>query len=57
MTLRMPKSIHCGQIHVEDKFVILTENFEKNHEKMKFPEFIQNHSRKVARAPGHQNTS
>ena len=45
MTLRMPKSIHCGQIHVDDKFVILTENFEKNHDFLRFLEFIQNHSR------------
>ena len=41
----MPKSIHCGQIHVGDKFVILTENFEKNHDFLRFLEFIQNHSR------------
>ena len=57
MTLRMLKSIHCGQIHVDDKVVVLTENFVKNHEKMSDPKLIQNHSRKLPRASGHQNTS
>ena len=33
------------------------ENDDENYEKMNDPKSIQNHSKKVPRAPGHQKTS
>ena len=45
------------EVHPPRRCFRLIENFEKNHEKMSDSKSIQNHSRKLPRAPGHQITS
>ena len=49
----MPRSIHSGQVEAESNIEFWGQNFDKNDEKMMFPDFVQNHSRKVPEAREH----
>ena len=53
MTLTMPRSIHSGQVEADHNIDFLGQLFDKNDKKMMFPDFVQNHSRKVPEAREH----
>ena len=56
MTLQTLRSIPFDKVEAAFKVDLLSQNFEKNQEKMNDLKLIQNHSRKVPRAPGHPKT-